>query len=117
MFICAKVGRAVAVTMATLMVPFLSGCSGLHGRIVTPEYLSRFEGGGSMSTLWYQGSSEQFHHFRHLFKTSTPYRIRKTDMPWPNEFELGSQELNKRNSLVRREFSDFMKNAGTEDDR
>ena len=92
----------------------MSSCTNPNGRIVTPEYLAQFEGCGSLSTLWYQGSDKDFHYFRHLNKTSTPYRIRRTDMPSSNEFELGKQELEKRNSMVRREFSDFIKSEKSE---
>jgi len=87
----------------------------MKGRVVTPEYLARYEGGGSLSTLWYRGSDTTFHHFSHLHKISTPYRVKRSEMPWPNEFALGSQELNKRNSLVRREISDFVHSKAERD--
>lgn len=99
-------GFTIALTAMMMCLP---ACSTPRGRIVTPNYLARYEGGGSLSTLWYQGSDNRFHHFRHLHKMSRPYRIRRGDMPWPNEFSVGSQELNKSNSLVRHEFSDFLK--------
>lgn len=96
------------VIVAGFGAALLGGCSSQKGRVVGPEYLARYEGGGSMSTLWYQGSDGRYHHFRHLHKTSTPYRVRRSDMPWPREFPMGSQELDQSNSLVVREFSEFL---------
>ena len=60
------------------------------GEVVTPEYLSRYEGGGSLSTLWYAGSDNEYHHFKHFVKTSTKYRISKNDLNWEAEFPLKS---------------------------
>ena len=106
----------------SLLSPFLAlglgglaGCSGPQGKVVSPEYLAGYEGGGSLSTLWYQGSDDRYHHFRHLNKQSTPYRIRRSDMPWPGEFPLGSESLEKANSLVRNEFSEFLESQGEAD--
>ena len=39
-----------------------------------------------MSTLWYHGSDTKFHYFSHLCKASTRYRIRRSEVPWPDEF-------------------------------
>ena len=100
--------------LAALGLCCLAACSGSQGRVVSPEYLAGYEGGGSLSTLWYQGSDEHYHHFRHLNKQSTPYRIRRSDMPWPGEFPLGSESLDKTNSLVRNEFSEFLESQGTD---
>ena len=45
-----------------------------------------------MSTLWYLGSDSRYHHFSHLFKTTTRYRVKREDLEWPGEFPLGSEE-------------------------
>jgi hypothetical protein len=71
-------------------------CSGAiplpgKGEIVSPSHLARYSNGGSISTVWYCGSDRHYHHFRHLFKTSTRYRVRRTDMAWPKEFPCGKK--------------------------
>ena len=75
----------------------LGGCSGIvslpgPGPIVSPSYLRRYAHGGSMSTLWYLGSDERYHYFSHSYKTSTRYRVRRTDFQWEPEFPLGSRK-------------------------
>jgi len=84
-------------------------CVSTKCRIVTPEYLAGFEGGGSLLTLWYEGSDDRYHYFNRLHKVTTRFRVLREDMNWENEFELGSRELTAENSLVRREFSNYLK--------
>jgi hypothetical protein len=81
-----------------LIALLLSGCSGLMpdvpfagGKIVSPEYLSRYEGGGSMSTIWYYGSDDKYHYFSHLVKASTKYRVLKEDLDWEIDFPYKSE--------------------------
>ena len=93
-----------------VIIWMLTGCFAGNGRIVTVEYLSGYEGGDSLSTLWYKGTDEEFHYFTHFCKMSTPYRIRKSDLIWDNEFPRGSDNLNDRNNtLVRHQLSDYIK--------
>lgn len=80
------------------LLAFLSACTGLfptpypsEGKIVTPEYLSKYEGGGSISTIWYRGSDDKYHYFVHLVKIKTKYRIRKEDLTWEIDFPLKSR--------------------------
>lgn len=75
-------------------------------KTVSPEYLARFEGGGSLRTIWYHGSDEQFHYFSVLHKTSTPYRIKKTELKWDQEFPYGSGH---DSTLVTNELSTYLK--------
>jgi lipocalin len=101
--------RAARV-LCLLPVAFgLACCSGTRGRIVTPDDLARYEGGGSLLTLWYEGSDADFHYFNRLHKMTTHYRIRREDLVWKNAFPLGSRELATHHSLVRREFSEFIR--------
>ena len=60
-------------------------CTSPHGKVVSAKYLSQYEGGGSLSTLWYYGADEKYHYFRHLHKTSTPFRIRKDGFKWADD--------------------------------
>jgi len=75
----------------------LSGCSGIvtvpgYAATVRPAFLQQYSRGGSMSTLWYEGSDAHYHYFRHLFKVSSAYRIRRSDLQWPEEFPKGSRK-------------------------
>ncbi|WP_200281683.1 hypothetical protein [Haloferula rosea] len=75
----------------------VSGCSGVipsigAGPVVAPMELNPLTGGGSMSTLWYLGSDRRYHHFSHLFKTTTRYRVKREDLDWQPEFPLRSEE-------------------------
>ena len=87
----------------------LAGCSGLlpslpgAGPVVTPAYLARYAGGGSLSTLWYEGSDTKYHYFNHYVKVRTRYRIKRSDFIWKTEFPRSSREP----ALVQREFSDY----------
>lgn len=60
--------------------------------MVTPAYLAEYSGGGSMSTLWYKGSDLKYHYFDHFVKVRTRYRIKRSDLSWPQEFPLGSRD-------------------------
>ncbi len=92
--------QIAAATMARCSGFFLN--RGYH--IVTPKYLSQFEGGGSLSTLWYCGSDEGYHYFLHFVKTKTKYRISRRDLNWKDEFVKGTKEP----SLVEHELSRSM---------
>lgn len=75
----------------------LVGCSGVFpslgaGPVVAPAELDQFTGGGSMSTLWYLGSDARYHHFSHLFKTTTRYRVKREDLDWQPEFPLDTEK-------------------------
>lgn len=75
----------------------LSGCSGIvtipgYAATVLPAFLQQYSHGGSMSTLWYEGSDARYHYFRHSFKVSSAYRIRRSDLHWLNEFPKGSRK-------------------------
>ena len=89
------------------------GCSGLlpnpfegGGKVVSVAYLAQYEGGGSLSTLWYRGSDDKYHYFVHYVKASTKYRILKSELDWENEFKLNSGE---KSVLVRKELSTYVK--------
>ena len=73
----------------------LSSCSGLIPSPFTsstsPTELARLEGGGSLSTLWYQGSDSNYHYFVHLVKTSTRYRIPRNELHWEDELPAKSR--------------------------
>ena len=86
------------IRQLSLLVPVLvvASCASPHGRVVTAESLSRFEGGGSMSTLWYYGSDGEFHYFRHLWKLSTPYRIEQDGFAWQPAVEFEGYWVNAR---------------------
>jgi hypothetical protein len=91
----------VALTFVTVV-----GCAtSPTPKTVSPEYLARFEGGGSLRTIWYHGSDEQFHYFSVLHKTSTPYRIKKNELKWDQEFLYGSC---REATLVGNELSTFV---------
>ncbi len=85
------------------LVLMTTSCTSPNGRVVTAEGLSRFEGGGSLSTLWYYGSDGEYHHFRHLWKSSTPYRVKDTEFEWHPEIEFKGYTDGK---LVRSELSE-----------
>lgn len=86
---------AAAVLAAGLC---LTSCSGLIPNlpgvrpVVTPAHLAQYSGGGSLSTLWYDGSDAQYHYFHHLAKVRTGYRIKRTDLTWKEEFPLQSRD-------------------------
>lgn len=96
------------------IIAFLgAGCSGLlpnpfdgGGKVVSVEYLSRYEGGGSLSALWYKGSDEQYHYFAHYVKVSTKYRIPREDLVWENEFKINSGE---KSILVNGQLSEYVR--------
>lgn len=87
--------RRAAVLLAFAL--FVTACSGFlpsrpGGKIVPPETLHQYAGIGSMSTLWYLGSDKKFHHFSHLVKVQTRYRVRRSDLDWTPEFALREQD-------------------------
>ncbi len=91
----------------------VSGCSGFlpsslsrGGQVVSPDYLAQFEGGGSLSTVWYLGSDDEYHYFVHYVKIATKYRINKKNLPWSNEHPLGQEY---KPQLVEHEFSTFVR--------
>ena len=99
--------RWLRVLVAVLSLVAVVGCATSQtGRIVTPEYLARFEGGGSLRTVWYYGSDEQFHYFSVLHKNSTPYRIKKAELKWDREFPYGSRQ---EATLVTNELSTYVR--------
>ena len=62
------------------------------GRIIAYEELRKFDQ-GSLSTVWYQGSDEEFHYFIHYIKTSTRYRVRKEEVEIQREFPKGTDSV------------------------
>jgi hypothetical protein len=97
--------RQFAILAVVIMA---ASCASPNGRLVTAERLSRFEGGGSLSTLWYYGSDGEYHYFRHLWKSSTPYRVKQDEFEWRPEFKFDGYEGGK---LVRYELSDHVLEA------
>lgn len=91
--------RQIAILILMLTA---ASCTSPNGRVVTAERLSRFEGGGSLSTLWYYGSDGEYHYFRHLWKSSTPYRVKQGDFEWRPEVEFEGYTDGR---LVRSELS------------
>ena len=103
-----RIGRLVALgksemkTHVLIIVAFVailvSGCSGFRpslgsgGRVVSASYVAQFQGGGSMSTLWYHGSDDQYHYFSHYVMFSTKYRVRRSELKIPDEFPNRSKE-------------------------
>ena len=85
-----------------------ASCASPNGRVVTAERLSRYEGGGSLSTLWYYGSDGQYHYFRHLWKSSTPYRVRQDEFEWRPAIKFEGYSNGK---LVGRELSEHVLRA------
>ena len=69
-----------------------SACSGLFpspffgADLVSPSYIAQYRGGGSLSTLWYQGSDAGWHYFAHYAKVSTNYRVARKELSFPTEF-------------------------------
>ena len=90
-----KIGVVALVLAAYFVAP---GCSGFlpsltdGGKTVSPEYLARYEGYGSLSTLWYRGSDDNYHYFAHFVKAKTHYKIRRERLVWENEYPLGSRQ-------------------------
>lgn len=79
-----------------LIAMLICGCSGLtpsisKGRIVSAQEIARFRGGDSLSTLWYLGSDDEYHHFAHFVKLSTRYRVARSELQLPNEFAYKSK--------------------------
>ena len=77
----------------------LSGCySGFTivqiggGEVIEYEEL-RKKDSGSLSTVWYQGSDESYHHFVHFIKTSTKYRVKREEIEINNEFPKGKRSV------------------------
>lgn len=87
----------LSVLLVLICGGLVTGCSGVFpslgaGPVVAPMELNQFTGGGSMSTLWYLGSDRRHHHFSHLFKTTTRYRVKREELDWQPEFPLHSEE-------------------------
>ena len=104
-----------------IVVILNSGCSGLlsnpfegNGKTVSVEYLSQYEGRGSVSTLWYRGSDAKYHYFVHYVKASTRYRIPRAELDWQNEFKLNT---GKKFVLVAGELSTYVKNNPQQKDQ
>ena len=102
------------VYIAPLVLVLASGCSGLlpnpfegGGKIVSVEYLSKYEGGGSLSTLWYRGSDNKYHYFTHYVKASTKYKVYGEDLKWDNEFRINS---GNKQTLVDGQLSKYVSN-------
>ena len=92
--------------VVVLSVACVVGCANtLPPKTVSPAYLARFEGGGSLRTIWYRGSDERFHYFDVMHKTTTRYRIQKTELDWEREFPYGSR---REGILVGNELSTFL---------
>ena len=47
--------------------------------------------GGSLATIWYEGSDEKYHYLKHLFKMTKFYKIKKTTVSLGFEFPYKSQ--------------------------
>ena len=97
--------RQIAILILVLTA---ASCTNPNGRVVTAERLSRFEGGGSLSTLWYYGCDGEFHYFRHLWKSSTPYRVRQDEFEWRPAIKFEGYGEGK---LVLRELSEHVLRA------
>lgn len=75
-----------------------SGCSGLipspffGADAVSPGYIAQFRSGGSLRTLWYQGSDAKWHYFDHYAKVSTNYRVARKELNFPTEFPYQSRK-------------------------
>jgi hypothetical protein len=70
----------------------LSGCaSGFsviqpgEGKEIEPSRLAQLQS-GSLSTVWYEGSDDEFHYFTHFVKTKTKYKVSRNELNWPDEF-------------------------------
>lgn len=61
------------------------------GHIVEYEELRSLQS-GSLSTVWYRGSDEDFHYFQHYVKTSTKYRVKKEEVEIEEEFPRGTKK-------------------------
>ena len=70
----------------------MTSCASPGGKVVSVERLARFEGGGSLSTLWYYGSDQDYHYFSHLWKSSTRYRIRHDEFSWKHDRTFSGYE-------------------------
>ena len=73
------------------------GCSGImwppgYVETIKPSDLQKYSHGGSMSTLWYLGSDQNYHYFQHKYKVVSDYRIRRECFNWKQEFPRGSRE-------------------------
>ena len=95
-----------------ILIVFLSGCSGLvpdipltRGKVVSPEYLAKYEGGGSLSTVWYLGSDNKYHYFVHLVKAKTKYRIKKESLNWGLDYPYRS----KQSVRIENQLSQYVK--------
>jgi hypothetical protein len=89
--------KSFALLLLVHAALLFSGCSGFvpsisKGRIVSPHYLAQYRGAGSLSTLWYRGSDENYHYFAHYVKVSTLYRVRRQALRVPDEFPYKSRE-------------------------
>ena len=89
-FIFKKVKNIFPVFILVLVL--FAGCvSGFthnpfgSAKVTSPVELASLQG-GSLSTIWYYGSDADYHYFKHFIKISTPYRIKREDLNWPNEF-------------------------------
>lgn len=94
-----------ACTVMIMAAMAMTSCSSPGGRVVSVERLARFEGGGSLSTLWYYGSDKDYHYFTHLWKSSTPYRIRHDEFSWSPDRTFRGYE---KGELVHDELSRSM---------
>jgi hypothetical protein len=97
--------RIFLVPFAAFILPSsFVGCSGgipalvPRGYIVEPSHLSQFTSGGSLSTLWYRGSDSRHHYFSHLWKVTTNYRVKRSDLILNKEDEFEFET--KDNELV-----------------
>jgi len=86
------------VLLIVAIAILVSGCSGFRpslgsgGKVVPASYVAQFDGGGSMSTLWYYGSDDQYHYFSHYVMCSTKYRVRRSELKIPDEFPYKSRD-------------------------
>lgn len=86
------------------------GCSGglpslaPGGYVVRPEVVITHTGNDSLSTVWYHGCDSRFHHFSHLVKVSTKYRVRRAELSLDpgDEFVVGSQKPVFADPMLRR---------------
>ena len=103
---------AVKIMLIIALIFGVSACSGFlpsslskGGKIVSPDYLAQYEGGGSLSSLWYRGSDDKYHYFVHYVKISTRYRILRDKLVWMDEFQIGN---NQKPILVNNELSSYV---------
>ena len=73
-----------------LIAIVLAGCTTY--KELSPTELSKYETYGSLYTLWYCGSDDEFHYFSHLCKTTKEFKVAKSELELPYTVPFGSLE-------------------------